>query len=220
MSDLLIARFAQPLLYLTASLAAVMFYINGMLLTEAGQIYWLPIGMLLISPLMMALLRIAFEGPLTRSFFDPRTMSWSFVVGDLLLLPAALWFAGLGWRQLDLSAQTKLVSAGTYVAAGIIVMVMFRKLDGDRYREAGCSLSLKSPTKVWHDCVVMPVVVALGMWLLAPQLLMERSWYTVVAVVLLGGFFLLNLIDALNQPDPRRQHPLWDTTRFEPIDSN
>ena len=95
MLDVLIAKFAQPMLYLVAVVAALTFYLDGMVIVATGAAHWLPLGMLVLSPLMMLLLRIGFEGSFDWSFFDPRVMSWSFVVGDVLLLPLALWFAGL-----------------------------------------------------------------------------------------------------------------------------
>ena len=127
-----------------------------------------------------------------------------------------LWFAGLGWQRVDLSGRTMLQAAACYIIAGLVVMIMFRKFDGDRYRAHNWASSLKSPTKVWHDCVVMPVVVALGMWLMAPQLFIEWSWYTSLAACCFGLFFVLNAVDAVSQPDPRRQHPLWDSKQFAP----
>lgn len=217
MVDTLIEWCAQRTMYVVFAAAAVMFYINGIVAVESGWWGLLFPGMLVISPVMMALLRIGFEGPLDRSFFNPRVMSWAFVVGDFMILPLALWFAGRGRHDVSVSAMSSLISMLICAGIGVFAMLVFRKVDGNRYRSAGWASSLSSPTKVWHDCVVMPVVVALLLWMLIPQFIWGGSGDTVLSIVFLAIFGFLVGADAWEAPDPRLQHPKWDTVRFEAI---
>ncbi len=222
MVDILIARFAQRSMYVVFGLAALMFYFCGVVAVGSGMWALLFPAMWLVSPIMMALLRVGLEGPLKWSFINPRVMSWCFVVGDGILLPFALWFAGRGWQQLSLTNVELFGSMVSAVFIGLMVMIGFRKVDGDRYRTAGWESSLYSPTKVWHDCVVMPVVVAMLMFLLAPQLVTwingsqpMRGGDMFISLIMVSGFIALVAVDGVNQPDPRAQHHLWNQYRFE-----
>lgn len=204
-------------MYVGFALSAVAFYLSGAALVDTGMWGLLFPGMLLLSPIMMALLRFGFEGPLGLRFFDPHAMSWAFVIGDCIVLPFMLWFAGRGWQAVDISDAQVLWSTLLCALAGLVAMIVFRKIDGDRYHRVDWSSSLKSPTKVWHDCVVLPVVVALTLWLLVPQFVMNVTADTVFAVVCLGVFAALVGIDFVYEPDPRKQHYRWDAARFEPV---
>lgn len=219
MLDVLIARFAQPVLYVMIAASAVIFYLCGIVAALSGWWLLLALGMLLISPVMMALLRVGFEGPVDRPFVDPHDMSWAFVAGDGVLLPLALMFAAHGWLKVDLTAHELLLATLIYPVVGIGVAVGFRSFDGARYRSVGWASALVSPTKLWHDFVVVPVVVSLMMWLLVPQLLTGPTGDTYLTVIVLVSFIGLVAVDGVNPPDPRRQHTRWDPRRFEPSDA-
>ena len=61
-------------------------------------------------------------------------------------------------------------------------------------------------------------------WLLLPQIILRlndtgRAGGTgdfVIACLFLAVFLVLVAKDGLNPPDPRKQHPKWDTKRFKP----
>ena len=220
----LIAKNAQRYMYPLFYMTAVTTFFAAILVVEAGLWGFLFPGMLLLSPVMMAALRRLFEGPLTREFFTPRVMSWCFVVGDTVLLPSALWFAGRAWQDVVMTESEQFRTMLVALLVGILSIFGFRHLDGARYRSVGWSSALKSPTKVWHDCVVMPVTVAVFFWLLLPQIILRlndtgRAGGTgdfVIACLFLAVFLVLVAKDGLNPPDPRKQHPKWDTKRFKP----
>lgn len=100
---------------------------------------------------------------------------------------------------------------------GVVAAIGFRKIDGKRYINAGVPEALLSPTKLWHDWVVMPVVTAWLIWLVVPQLFMGSSGFPMVTVMFLALFGGLLVIDAALKPDPVYQHPRWDPVRFEAI---
>ncbi len=212
-------------MYLLFYVAAVSLFLAGVAATEHGLWALLQPGMLVVSPVMMVLLRRIFEGAVQRSFFEPKTMSWSFVVGDFIVLPSVFWFAGRGWQGITLTDGENGMMKVVAIVVGILAIVGFRSLDGARYRAVGWESALKSPTKVWHDFVVMPVVVALLFWLLVPQVVLQLTdgdridgpGNMAIALLLLAGFVVLVAMDGMNQPDPTRQHYRWDPKRFKPI---
>lgn len=204
-------------MYVGFALCGVACYLSGVAMVATGWWGLLFPGMLVLSPMMMSALRYGFEGPLDLDFIDPRIMSWAFVVGDGVVLPFMLWFAGRGWQAVEISDAEVLWSTLLCAVAGLVAMVVFRRVDGDRYRKADWASSLKSPTKVWHDCVVMPVVVALTLWLLVPQFIVNGTADTVFAVVCLLVFAALVGVDIVDEPDPRKQHYRWDATSFTPV---
>jgi hypothetical protein len=63
----------------------------------------------------------------------------------------------------------------------------------------------------------MPVVVALLLWMLIPQFIWGGSGDTALSIVCLMIFGALVGVDAWKSPDPRLQHPMWDSARFESI---
>ena len=192
-------------------------FILGVQAVKHGWWQVLPVGMLLISPVAMAVLRYSYEDPFSlNGFLKPSVMSRAFVVGDILLLPAALGFAGRGWQVVPGDGWGySLWFALVAFAAGISSAVVFRRFDGPRYMDAGVPTALLSPTKMWHDLVVMPVVIALFVWLLAPQLFGAWSSDAFMALTFLVGFGVLVVADALNPPDPAGQHPAWDAKYFQ-----
>lgn len=190
--------------------------IGGMHAVTSGYGSTLAIGMVVISPVVMSVLRYCYEFPFDLAgFFKPSIMSWGFVVGDTLVLPLAVWFAVRGYENVPASSWGhSLWFAATSIVAGLVVIVGFRKVDGGRYVQAGVPMALYSPTKVWHDIVVMAVVVTLFVWLLVPQVVGAWSDEMAVAIAMLAAFGALIVIDGLNPPDPTKQHPAWDTRRF------
>lgn len=221
----LIARNAQRYMYLLFYMAAVSLFWSGVAAVEQGLWWLLPIGLVVVSPIMMALLRRIFEGPLDQSFFDPKLMSWSFVLGDVIVLPYVLWFAGRGWQDIRLTDGENGMMLLASIVVAILAIVGFRYLDGARYRSVGWESALKSPTKVWHDFVVMSVVTALLFWLLVPQVVLQLTdgeraggaGNMVAALVFLAFFIVLIAVDGLNPPNPKHQHYRWDPKRFKPI---
>lgn len=208
---------AQNKLYESAASALVVTYILAVTATWSGRSELLLFGMVLLSPVAMLVLRVFAEDWFDRSFFNPRVMSLSFVFGDLVLLPICLFMAGSGWNELPDSGwhRTWWFASGCW-SVGLLAACAFRTVDGSRYVTAGVESALISPTKVWHDWVVIPVVTAALLWLLVPQAFIGGSTFTRPAVVFLVMFFIAVAIDNfIIKPDPARQHPEWDGDRFQ-----
>ena len=207
----------QNQMYMATGMAAVMIYAVGIGVVINGTPGLLFLGMVVFSPVAMGLLRWIYEDWFDRSFFNPHVMSFGFVIGDTLLLPTALVMAGWGWQDLPATGWHRSVWFVLACAAiGVLAATVFRYvIDGPRYAEACVASALLSPTKVWHDWAVMPVVVAGFTWLLVPLWAMGGSSFTRPALVFLALFGAALIIDAIVKPDPTRQHPRWDPVRFD-----
>jgi hypothetical protein len=174
-------------------------------------------GMIFLSPVVMLVMRVVCEDWFDRSFFDPRVMSFGFIVGDTVLLPIVLFMAGSGWQELPSTGWHHSVwFALVCVMIGQVAGWVFRRfIDGPRYIQAGAAEALISPTKWWHDRAVLPVVTAGLAWLLIPLWVIGGSSFTRPAFVFLALFGGALIIDAIIKPDPTRQHPRWDPVQFD-----
>jgi hypothetical protein len=206
-------------MYVANGLAALLLFVAGIVAVRNGHEELLFPGMIVLSPVAMLLLRWWYEDGLDRSFFNPLVMSWGFILGDTVILPVVLLFGGLGWQDLPNGwrQSASLWFAAACALIGLAVAVVFRLVDGRRYVDAGVPTALLSPTKVWHDWVVMPVTVAGLCWLLIPQVYFGGSTFTRPAFVFMGLFGLTLLLDAITKPDPAAQHPQWDSVRFTAV---
>ena len=206
----------QYLLYFIVACMVPIGMVGGMNAAASGRGWFLAFGMVVVSPVAMSVLRYCYEFPFDLSgFFKPSVMSWGFVVGDTVVLPLALWFATRGHGNIpSASWGYDIRFAAASIVTGLAVVAGFRKIDGERYVQAGVPTALYSPTKVWHDIVVMSVVVTLFVWLLVPQIMGTWSDETAVAITMLTAFGALIVVDGLRPPDPAKQHPNWDTRRF------
>lgn len=204
----------QNQLYQASCLAAVSLFIGGIVAVRTGHEQLLLPGMVVLSPVATLLLRWLYEDRLEWSFFNPMVTSWKFVLGDAVMLPITLLLAASGWQELPAGWYQSSWFAVMCGMIGLTVAVGLRRLDSRRYIDADVPSALISPTKVWHDLVVMPVAVGLLSWLLIPQFF-GASGFTRPAFVFLGMFGCAVLLDAITKPDPAGQHPQWDPIRFE-----
>lgn len=218
-------RLAQPAMYACWVLALVMFFVVGMYVAGTMNPAFMAVGMFIISPVMMTALRESFEGPVRPSFFNPKVMSFGFVFGDFVILPIGFWFAARGWQSLTLTSAEFTTATALSAGTGVATMIGFMMFDGARYRKAGWGASLLSPTKSWHDMVVMPVVSALTVWLMVPQIVAVVSFNgrhgspesLLYATLSFGVFMALCGQDMRTPPDPRHQHYRWNPKKFRPI---
>jgi hypothetical protein len=195
---------------------------------------WLMPGMIFFSPVVMLVARVMCEDWFDRSFFNPRVMSFGFIVGDTVLLPIALFMAGTGWQDLPSTGWHRSEwFALNCIAIGVLSSELFcRFIDGPRYVQADVASkpispsswwhdraevasALISPTKWWHDRAVMTVVTTMFAWLLIPLWVIGGSDFTRPAFVFLALFGGTLIIDTIIKPDPARQHPKWDPVRFD-----
>ena len=210
---------AQNRLYGSVAIALVLTYLLAITVVWNGRASLLLPGMVLLSPVAMLLLRIYPENWFDRSFFNPHVMSLSFIMGDTVLLPISLTMAGSGWTELPETwwHNTWWFATGCW-GVGLLAGCAFRLMDGSRYVQAGVESALASPTKVWHDWVVIPVVTAVFLWTLLPQAIIGGSMFIRPAMVFLGMFLIAVAIDNfIIKPDPALQHPEWDEERFAAV---
>ena len=99
----------------------------------------------------------------------------------------------------------------------VLGSIVFRAFDGQRYRRIGHEAALLSPTKVWHDFVVTPLIAGVLLWSAVPQLVHNRSYDTYIGLMALVVYAATVLRDGIWPVDPVRQHPRWDPANFHPV---
>lgn len=212
-------RLAQPVFYIATLLSAILAYACCVIVVMIGGLpYWLlPLGMLVLSPVSIAVLRWMCEQRSLKGFLRPSVMSMTFVLGDVIVLPLLLLYAGYGREQLPpggfYNTMLFCVLAGL---AGGCVSIILRVIDGRRYVAAGMPTALHSPTKVWHSLAVVPAVTASSIWLLIP-LAVNWSMLSVAPILLLMVCIGLCLRDVRRRSHLQTQHPEWDWKRFQTL---
>lgn len=212
----------QVLMYLSFYMIGLSAFLGGIEAVETGAWPLLSPSMVVVSLGITALLRFVLERSLDRSFLDPRVMSSGFVLGGGFVLPMALWFAARGRSDVIMSDGEEARMQAMSVIVGLIAMFMFRRYDGIRYVQADWQDALWSPSKVWIDFVVVPVSSAMFAWLMIPQIVLRiaepvragTGSDTTIATLLIFVFIGCAAYDAVNPPDPTKQHVLWDWRTF------
>lgn len=216
---MILMSWKQLCLYVVAAGMALLTYLYGVIAVMLGW-WWLMLpAALVLSPGIMALLRVVFERPFgLTGFTNPRVMSYSYVVGGFVLLPLALSFAAFGWTSIStVGWHYNMRFFWTAFACGVLVAVVIFMIDGRRYKLGSVPTARRSPTKVWHDWAVTPSLAALFVWLLAPQLASEWTDAVVVSLMCLASFAAIVAYDAVVPPIPALQHPVWDSQEFEVV---
>ena len=170
------------------------------------------------SPLTLNALRVLFEEDKPTGLFDLRTQSWAFLLGDTILLPAALVIASAGWGVVNVSQhfwQFWWFAVALFVGFG--AGVLFHLLDGITYTRAGARAALDSPTKLAHDFVAYPVLFGAMLALGLPLLLADMLPYGVMFVICLMLWLACCVRDARARLDPLKLHPMWNPRSFRPI---
>ena len=174
---------------------------------------WLAVA--IFSPLAMFALRVievyGSENRTPIEMFNPSKQSWAFMFGDPLLLGYAMMALTRGRQGVPgFGPHWDMLS----LAFGIAVSIAFRVVDKQRYVKAGVRDALSSPTKVWHDFAVFPVVLSLLIYAGVPQLKYGWSFHTVVGLLCVLGFLGLCVADALRDKrgtlKPADQHFGYD----------
>lgn len=165
----------------------------------------------------MFLIRTKLERLSAKGMFSLRTQSWAFVLGDAVALP--ITFFCLTWSHRSHEMNSFFESRGWTLLAllvGVTVGIVFRKIDSARYNDASRAGALKSPTKIWHDLGVYPILAGLTVWSGVPLLIDGPSGaeYGVLGGLLLWACF--GAYDLFRPPVISIQHPLWDTSTFRP----
>lgn len=188
-------------------------------------------GVIFFSPVMMLILRfielIRLEGAEKRigralQMFNPRRQSWAFMFGDTFVLSFAMIALTNGWESVPASSwfhSTRWALIAVWI--GVVLSLVFMMIDRQRYVNRGIEAALISPTKIWHDMAVFPVVLSLLIFSGVPQIMGNWSFHTVVALVAITVFTGLCGADMVRDKretlDPADQHLCWDPIGFCPI---
>lgn len=194
--------------------AVVGFTYLGVLLGRDGR--WefalLPI---VVSPLSMLVLRISMEYGLPEGIFSPKTQSWAFLFGDAFYIPLAFLGGALSWRRIAAidGFHHQKWWLWLSIAIGALAGVAFRYvLNAPDYRAAGLDSLLDSPTSIWHDFVVYPVLVGLFVYICLPAVAYDTTNWGWLALVGLLGWGAMGAHDATHPLDLRNLHPPVEKT--------
>ena len=215
--------YGQHILLLTCiALAVVYGHGLGVAWILQDKPFTVLVAVVVLSPAMMLVLRvIELKGDLRRSLqmFNPRKQSWAFMFGDTFLLSYALLALTHGWQSIP--ADSRFHSIGWAMIAlwaGFGLSLVFVLFDRKRYVGAGVERALTSPTKLWHDYTVFPVLLGLLLFAGVPQLWGAWSFHTVVAllaVLLFVGLCAADMVrDKRGTLDPSDQHFEWEPSEF------
>lgn len=152
---------------------------------------------------------------------DIRHQSWAYVFGDAFLLPASLMATTVIWQDQSQQMPHWVRSQWWFVAMATVTIVLSVALnvaDTVRYRKYDATRALDNPGKVYHNWVVVPVLIGTLLITAVPVLFVEWSVWT--AVVLSGVILWIVLVvvdDKLRFVNPHWQYRLWDAQRFAPL---
>lgn len=186
----------------------------GVLLGRDGrwELMLLPI---VVSPLSMWLLRQRMESGLPEGIFSPKTQSWAFLFGDSIFIPLAFLGGALSWRRIAAMDGFHHQKWWLWlsIAIGALAGVAFRYvLNAPDYRAAGLDSLLDSPTSIWHDFVVYPVLVGLFVCICLPAVAYDTTNWGWLALVGLLGWGAMGAHDATHPLDLRNLHPPVEKT--------
>ncbi|RYX78465.1 hypothetical protein EON76_06245 [bacterium] len=157
------------------------------------------------------------------SVFSPRRQAWSFLFGDLILLPGVFGVTAHAWSQHPVESFSTGWLAWLFVSLvlGCVAGIVFHfVIDKPAYEEAGHAASLNSPTKWIHDFVTYPSLFG-ALLFAVPAIVPDigLDWHTIVVMELLATWGLLGVV-----VDGRRGktlvpwgHPAFDLERGEVI---
>jgi hypothetical protein len=132
-------------------------------------------------------------GSAFKSVFSLKKQALSFIIGDILLLPAAAWLAADKWSQAtDRSGLTWSWWVLSLLLGGIAGAAFHYLLDKPGYTNRGYASNLDSPTKLFHDFVSYPVLFGGLLYAFIP--LVGATWingHTIPIVLLIAGWAVL-----------------------------
>ena len=156
------------------------------------------------------------------SVFSPRRQAWSFLFGDLILLPAVFGVTAHAWSQHPVRSFSTGWLAWFFIslAVGVVTGLAFHfVMETPAYKKDGHAASLNSPTKWMHDFVTYPTLV--GALLFAIPVIMPDAgfdWHAIVVMQLLAAWGLLCVADGRRGKTLLPWgHPAFDLERGEVI---
>lgn len=210
----------QYLMYVVMAAITPLYYFIGVMLITDRSGLTLGLGVVLFFPVAMWFIRMTVESISPRGMFTYRQQARSFVVGAWLLLPFSLLAFARGWEkapqgslggELDWVWMAYLLGAMLAVFHRILRVLHYDKTDRP-------SDELWSPTMLWRDFVVVPLLLSLTVWSGVPQLLGSPNGNTAIGGIMLLAFTVLLIVDILHPRGAQKRYPKWDRLMFQVLD--
>lgn len=159
-----------------------------------------------VSAVMMQLIARCYEN---RWMWPPKTQFGAFIYGDTFFLPLTVLSLGITYQ--NGGGNTELVERGWWHGALIVVIVLFAYASREREERefVYSSRQMNSPTKLWHDLVVIPVLAMLLLYPLPEFLTTSFSIWHVTAVLGFATWIGL-LVEPSSSPKHRTAHIDYD----------
>lgn len=209
--------FMQYCMYGAFGLWAILLFGVIVASVRAGNPVYPTIAVFMASPMLLAGLAVFLEDRNLGALANLKNGSWSFLIGDTLVLTSATVFAALAWRSIP--HEGWIVSRWWTVGSaliGLLAGAAFHYWDGKGYIAAGASNRLLSPTKIAHDFVACPVLFGALVCIGIP-LLLNWSWHTWAVLVCVGVWLALVACDGLRGLNVFELHPGWNPILFEVV---
>lgn len=159
--------------------AALYFLLTGVVVN--GHPFWSFVSVLFISPVLMAYVGWC-ERRHLGEMFHPAKQSWAFLFGDTIVLPATfaiLAFIYVTSYGVEISSQLSVFSwwgLGAF-AVGYVGGILFNSNERKVYGERGFGSNVRSAGKVYHDLVVVPVLLGAGVFAAWPLVYAGGVWF-------------------------------------------
>jgi hypothetical protein len=155
-----------------------------------------------------------------QNVFSLHTQAWSFVIGDIIILPWAL--AGATDRLNYYGVTLAVVPWWWLIVSGLIgavAGVAFHRMDAWAYAKEGYAESINSPTKLFHDFVTYPVLFGGVLFVLGALFYREQLSPTVIGIlVLLAAWLVLGVADtwrAIQKQKRKMKSAPWGHPPFD-----
>lgn len=158
------------------------------------------------------------------SVFNPKRQAWSFLFGDLIVLPAVFGVIAHAWSQRSIQSFTVgwIIWLFASLAIGSLAGLIFHfVIDKPAYESKGFSVNLDSPTKWIHDMVTYPVLAGAIVFAL-PVVVSDNGsfgWHEFVIFGLLVTWAFLGMVidEQRGKTLVPWGHPPFDLERGEVI---
>jgi hypothetical protein len=186
---------------------------------------------LIASPISFLALALTFEKTqagrgesviaVIKSVFSFKKQAWSFIIGDLLLLPVVAYWLADKWAIIDDRFRVQPPSWWLLsLLLGVVAGGAFHAMDKKGYAELGHAKSIDAPTKLFHDFVTYPVLFGGFLYAFVPMVINSGVSPQAVGVVLFVALWaVLGIVRDGGKAKELAPwgHPWFDWLRMEPV---
>ncbi len=189
----------------------------GQLSASIHRSHTLPSAGWILVPVACMLLGTILERRTPWPLLDPRSQSWAFLVYDLMLSPVAAWCCARAWRHSSLIPEY--AKSSWWVVAcyllGFAGGLAFHLHDVAAYHAIGDSatLLLASPTKIFHDFLVFPVLLGGMLYAAVPLLWSQEN--RPVAFMAMAFAIIWAILSVLSPVKVSALHEPWNPGLFQ-----